>query len=110
VSSPRSNINSKEICDVSDISSFVKLIMMGSLHRDQKLTDSLRGQLVTFPLSKRKHGSLDKVELLLKVIEADSSVDFVPVQHFGFVWQFRIRFIFHSFEAAVNFLIIKDVE
>jgi len=53
---------------------------------------------------------LNKVKLLLEVIEAYPSIDFVPVSHLHFVWDSRTGSILHSFKAAVDGFIVEDVE
>ena len=44
-----------------------------------------------------------KVELLLQVVEADHSIDAVPVQH-SIIYESRLD------QLAVNLLFVKDIE
>jgi len=83
---------------------------MSSLHSNQKLSDSLGSELAVLSFAERHHCALHEKELLLEVVKANASIDFIPVGDFGFHRKFRIWLALDTFKAAVNSFIIKNVE
>jgi len=80
------------------------------LHGNKQLTDSLRGKDTILALAKRAHGSLDKKELLLEVVETDAGVYLVPVCDLSLDWQLGVRSILNTFKTAVYPFIVQDVK
>ena len=84
--------------------------MMGSLHRDQELSDCLGGELAGLAFGEGKHGTLHEVELLLEVVEANACVDLVPVQHLRLVGYLRVGSVIDTLQAAIDILVVENVE
>ena len=47
---------------------------------------------------------------MLEVIKANTCVYLVPVEHLRLVWQLRIGSVGHALQAAVDVLIVQNVE
>ena len=84
--------------------------MMRTLHGNQQLSNGLCGQLTRLAFCESKHRALNEIKLLLEVIKANSCIYLVPVEDLGLIWQLGVGSIWHALEAAVNVLIIKNVE
>jgi len=80
----------------------VKVAKIGLTCVDEDAQE-LEDGFLAFSLREGPHGGLDQVKLLLKVVEADLSVDAVPVEHLV-VHQSR------SAQTTVDVLLIEDVE
>jgi len=83
---------------------------MGALHSNKQFSNGLSSQHIVLSFTKRLHSSLDKEELLLEIIEADTGVDFVPVCDSSFQWELWVWLIFNTLETAINSFIIKNVK
>ena len=83
---------------------------MSPLHSNEQLTDCLSCQLSVFALGQSGHGALNEIELLLEVVEADSSINLIPISNLLFKGKSWVWAILVAFKAAVNLLIIEDVE
>ena len=84
--------------------------MMRSLHGNQQLSNGLCGQLTGLAFCKSKHCALNEVELLLEVIKANACIYLVPVEYLGLIWQLGVGSVWHALEAAVDVLIVENVE
>ena len=94
-------------CDnVSDVSDAVIIkikVTEVSLTCVNQNSEKFQDGLITLALSESLHRCVDKVELLLQIVEADLHVDSVPVKHL-LVESIRCD------QAAIDILLIKDVE
>ena len=104
------DVDSEEIGNIPHISLIIKGIMVCSLHCNQELSDGLGGQFAGLALSKGKHCTLYEVKLLLEVIEANASINFVPVENLGLIRHFDAWPITNALEAAVDIFIIENIE
>lgn len=57
-------------------------LKLGALGAFEQAADSFWGGAF-LRLSEGFHGRCDENELLLEVVEADDSIDFIPILHFG---------------------------
>ena len=84
--------------------------MVGALHGHQEFADGLGGEDVVLSLSEGFHGSLNKEELLLEIVEAYACINLVPVVDFLFIWNVWVWVALHPLQATTDTLVEQDVE
>lgn len=104
------NVDSQQVGNISHIRLVIEGIMVRSLHSNEQFSDGLRGQLAGLTLGEREHCALHEVELLLEVIKANACVYLVPVEDLGLVWQLGVGTVGHALQAAVDVLVVENVE
>ena len=98
------------ISNFSDVYVVVEGVMVGALHGNQELSNSLSRQHSVLSFGQCLHCALHEEELLLEVVKADSGVDLIPVANLGFIGQVWVGVVHHSLEATVHTLVVENIE
>lgn len=104
------DVDPQQVSNISNIGLIIKCVMMRSLHGNQQLSDGLSSQLAGLAFRECQHRALHEIELLLEVIKANACVYLIPVEYLGLVRQFGVGSIWHALKAAVDVLIVQNVE